>query len=73
MEKVIMTLQEVAKRLSKSGHTIRRYVQQGKIEATLIEGKYDISEEALKGYLDAFPNAKIGYPDDQLSKKEKRD
>jgi len=66
-----MTLQQVAKHLGKSEHTIRRYVQQGKIEATLIEGKYDITEEALYQYLDDYPDARVGYPNEQLAKKEK--
>jgi len=45
-----MTIQEAAKCIGKSEATIRRWIKQGKLESTLIDGKYDIAESALDAY-----------------------
>ena len=42
-----MDVKEAAQRLGKSDATIRRWIRQGKLNATLIKGKYDIEELAL--------------------------
>lgn len=45
-----MTLQEVATKLNKSPHTIRKHIKDGKLRGQLINNKYEISEEALIQY-----------------------
>ena len=46
-----MTIQEASQRLGKSESTVRRWIRQGKLTATMIDGVYDIPEKALNGYL----------------------
>ena len=60
-----MTLKDVAKRLNRSEHTIRRYIQQGRLEAQLVDGKYDISEEALREYINAYTDIDIIHSDEE--------
>jgi excisionase family DNA binding protein len=42
-----ITISEAAKLLGKSARTVRRYVQEGKLEATLENGKYMVSHDAV--------------------------
>jgi excisionase family DNA binding protein len=42
-----MTIQEAAHRLNKSDLTIRRWIKSGKLTATMINNKWDITESAL--------------------------
>ncbi len=42
-----MNVQEAAKRLGKSEPTIRRWIRDGKLTATMIDGVYDIPESAV--------------------------
>lgn len=42
-----MNVQDAAKRLHKSEATIRRWIRQGKLTATMIDGVYDIPESAV--------------------------
>ena len=42
-----MTIKETAQHTGKSESTIRRWIKQGKLNATLVDGKYDIEESAL--------------------------
>lgn len=65
-----MNLKEAAKWLGKSEYTVRRYVKQGKIEATLTDGKYDISEEAILDYMDAYADGQDNYANGLLAHKE---
>ena len=39
-----MNVQEAAKRLNKSEPTIRRWIRRGKLEASMVDGVYDIPE-----------------------------
>jgi len=64
-----MTIQEAAKRLGKSEATIRRWIKQGKLESTLIDGKYSIEESALDAYANSekrVDNAYANMEADQL-------
>ena len=42
-----MTIQEASKRIGKSESTIRRMIKSGTLTASMIDGKYDISEESV--------------------------
>lgn len=42
-----MNVQEASKRLHKSEATIRRWIRQGKLAATMVDGAYDIPESAV--------------------------
>jgi len=42
-----MNVQEAAKRLGRSEPTIRRWIRDGKLAATMIDGVYDIPESAV--------------------------
>jgi len=42
-----MDIKEVSKRLKKSAPTVRRMIKDGKIKATMINGKWDIMESDL--------------------------
>ena len=42
-----MTIQQARQRLGKSESTIRRWIKEGKIEAKLMHGVYDIPESAV--------------------------
>ena len=42
-----MNVQEAAKRLQKSEPTIRRWIRDGKLDATMVDGVYDIPESAV--------------------------
>lgn len=46
-----MTIQEASQRLGKSESTVRRWIRQGKLSATMVDGVYDIPETAVDGYL----------------------
>jgi len=50
-----MTIQEASQRLGKSESTVRRWIRQGKLAATMVDGVYDIPESALNGYLNDQP------------------
>ena len=65
-----MTLGEAGKRLGKSEYTVRRYIKKGKIEATLVSGKYDITEEALYDYVDTYADGQDELADGELAGKE---
>ena len=39
-----MTIQEASKRLAKSEKTVRRWIEQGKLNATLVDGKYIVDD-----------------------------
>ena len=45
-----MDITEAARRLGKSNIVIRRAIKSGKLDAKMIEGKYEITEEALGEY-----------------------
>jgi len=45
-----MTIQEAAQRLGKSDATIRRAIKARKLDAAIIDGKYQITEESLSAY-----------------------
>jgi len=42
-----MTIQEAAQRLGKSDLTIRRWIKSGKLDATMVDNRWDIPESAL--------------------------
>lgn len=42
-----MNVQQAAKRLGKSEPTIRRWIREGKLQATMVDGVYDIPESAV--------------------------
>lgn len=42
-----MNVQETARRLKKSEPTVRRWIRDGKLEATRVDGIYDIPESAV--------------------------
>ena len=45
-----MTIQMASQCLGKSETTIRRWIKTGKLTAKLIDGIYDIPEDAINGY-----------------------
>lgn len=45
-----MTIQMASQCLGKSESTIRRWIKAGKFKATIVDGVYDISEQAIKAY-----------------------
>jgi len=47
-----MTIQEAAQRLSKSEATIRRAIKSKKLIGTIVDGRYDITEDSLVAYAD---------------------
>ncbi len=55
-----MTIREAAQRVGKSESALRRAVKAGKLDAKLVKGKYDITEEALNAYAD--PVKRLGAP-----------
>ena len=61
-----MTIQEAAHYLNKSEATIRRYIKQGKLEATLVGGKYSIEESALDAYASSDKHIDNAYPKEAL-------
>ena len=61
-----MTLKEATKRLGKSENTIRRYIQQGKLEATLVDRKYDISEDSLSEYLNRYGSGDLDNKEEEI-------
>ncbi len=48
-----MTIREAAQRVGKSEDSLRRAIKAGKLSATLVNGKYDISDAALDAYASA--------------------
>jgi excisionase family DNA binding protein len=46
-----MTIQEASQRLGKSESTVRRWIRQGKLTATMVGGVYDIPETVVNDYL----------------------
>lgn len=42
-----MNVQEAAKRLKKSEPTIRRWIRDGRLEASMIDGVYDVPDSAV--------------------------
>ena len=46
-----MNVQEAAKRLRKSEPTIRRWIRDGKLKATMVDKAYDISEQEINEQL----------------------
>lgn len=46
-----MTIQEAAKRLSKSESTVRRWIREGKLTATKVSGVWNIPDELVNDYL----------------------
>ena len=42
-----MTIQEAAQRLGKSDLTIRRWIKSGKLDATMVDNRWDIPKSAL--------------------------
>lgn len=65
-EVMIMTIQDAAQRLGKSEATIRRWIKQGKLESTLIDGKYNIEEAALNEYAKSEAYIGNGYAQEVL-------
>ena len=57
-----MNVQDAAKRLKKSEPTIRRWIRDGKLTATMIDGVYDIPESAVN---DQAPTDQITDDDQQ--------
>ncbi len=55
-----MTIREAAQRIGKSESALRRAIKAGKLDSTLVNGKYDITEEALYAY--AEPSERVGAP-----------
>jgi len=55
-----MNVQEAAKRLGKGESTIRRWIRDGKIEASMINGTYDIPESAINEQLISSQTAEDG-------------
>lgn len=53
-----MTIQEACQRLGKSESTIRRWIKTGKLTAKLVDGTYDISEDAINCLVNSYPNDK---------------
>ena len=47
-----MIIREAAQRLGKSDSALRRAIKAGKLVAKMVDGKYDITEEALNAYAD---------------------
>jgi len=45
-----MTIREAAQRISKSESALRRAIKSKRLKAELIDGRYDITDEALKAY-----------------------
>lgn len=45
-----MNVQMTAKRLGKSEATIRRWIREGKLSATKVDGVYDIPESEINGH-----------------------
>lgn len=43
----LMTIQEAARRLGKSDLTIRRWIKSGKLDAAMVDNRWDILESAL--------------------------
>lgn len=56
----IMTIKEATERVGKSESALRRAVKAGKLDAKLVKGKYNITEEALNAYAD--PVERVGAP-----------
>lgn len=52
-----MDIHEASQRLRKSQWTIRRLIKQGKLKASLVDGKYDIEEESVNAYLSEYESA----------------
>lgn len=46
-----MTIQEAAKRLSKSESTVRRWIREAKLTATKVKGVWNIPDELVNDYL----------------------
>lgn len=53
-----MTIQETCQRIGKSESTIRRWLKTGKLTAKLIDGVYDIPEDAINRLVNGYPNDK---------------
>jgi predicted RNase H-like nuclease (RuvC/YqgF family) len=53
-----MTIQMAGQRLGKSESTIRRWIKTGKLTAKLIDGAYDISEDAINRLVNGYPDDK---------------
>lgn len=64
-----MTIREAAQRIGKSESALRRAIKAGKLRAELIDGKYDIAEEALNAY--ASPMRKEGAPTRDIEELER--
>lgn len=63
MSKVILGVQlynqtEVAALLGVTTNTVRKYMKQGKINATLIGGRQYISEDEIKRFINVLPPLK---------------
>ena len=46
-----MTIREASQCIGKSESTVRRWIRSGKLEATLINGVYDIPDKVVNAYL----------------------
>lgn len=55
-----MTIREAAQRVGKSESALRRAIKSGNLDAELVKGKYDITEESLDAY--AKPAERVGAP-----------
>ena len=55
-----MTIQEAAQRVGKSVSALRRAIKSKKLDAQIVNGKYDIRDEALYAY--AEPVDRVGAP-----------
>lgn len=61
-----MTIREVAQRIGKSEISVRRLIKADKLKATLIDGAYQISEEALTDYLHSYQSGQAA-PNELIS------
>jgi len=55
-----VTIKEAAERVGKSESALRRAIKAGKLNAELVSGRYDITEESLYAY--AEPVERLGAP-----------
>jgi len=71
-----MTIQEACQRLGKSEATIRRAIKTGMLIATMIEGKYSITEQDLNAYAQPTQMPKLDdqadFLKEQLREKDKQ-
>ena len=79
-----MTIQEVSQRIGKSQSTIRRWVKEGKLNSTMVNGVYNIPESALDGYSNEYPDGgqaeavvsqlreDVAYLKEQMAKKDEQ-